>query len=152
MNKPKGVYLVAIWIFFGFGSLFLLPALRVSLPKIIESQQTIQLISMASMVLLLYLVVGVSLVKIIPRNITIALFSIASLYQIYGIASYLLFGGMTETAIKVIAFKAFLIVPTVWSVYYLVSKGFQKKANEFLKSKKELASQKFANKQLSKNI
>jgi len=149
MDKPKGVYLVAAWIFLGLGSFTLTPALRVYLPQYLESPQ---LIAMASMLFLFYLIIGVSLVKPLPRIITVFVFSAGVVFHLIGLFSYLIFGDFTEKAITIMLFKTAVIVPSAWCVYYLTSKKFKQKAECFLNYKKELVAIKFSNKQLSKKI
>lgn len=152
MKRPKGVYFVAVWLFWGVFGSFLNSASRSFLPKIIEDPKTIQIFQMLLMMFIIYLMVGVIRLKPTQRIISIIIMSLVSIFQLYAITTYLLLDHYSNKTIFIICWKLYLILPSVIAIIYLNRKEFREYAKEFLKIKKTENMQKFVQKKSQKNF
>ncbi len=152
MKRPFDVYLVAFWFFLGIISLTWSSMSRALLPKLIEDQTTVQLINVSVFVFLIYVIAGIIQVKFPQRIISITIFSIVSLYQAFAIITFLLVPEIEKKHIIIIFYKAFIVIPSVACVVYLLRQKFREYAKEYLGWKKQDAMHKYVQKQAMKNI
>ena len=146
MKRPFGVYLVAFWFFLGIFSFTWSSMSRVLLPKLIENQTIVQLITVSVFIFFMYVIVGIIQVKFPQRIMAIGVFLLVSLYQTFAIISFLLVPVIEKKHIFIISYKAFIVVPSVVCVVYLLRRKFRAYAKEYLEWKKQNAMYKYVQK------
>jgi len=145
VKRPRGVYPVAFWFYFGIAGLIWNPISKVVLPKTIQNQDIITAIKTTVLIGVLLVIIGIIQVKKISRNIALALFGLLSVYQVYAIVAFLILGPVES---KVIGYKLLLTVPSICCVIYLLLPSFRIRAKEFLVYKEEEAERKRILKQM----
>ncbi|MDH3974834.1 MAG: hypothetical protein OEV42_11195 [Deltaproteobacteria bacterium] len=148
MKRPKGVYLVAVWLFLGAFGLSINPVLRILLLGMIENPKTIQIIQTLLLVFIIYLIIGIIKLKPTPTQIIISsiIMSLVSIYQLYAIITFLMFVDVSKKTLIITCWKLFLIISSIAAIIYLNRKNFREYAKEFLAENNQAAMLKFIQK------
>lgn len=148
MKRPFGVYLVAIWFLFGFGSFTWTPITRTYLPKLINDPKIIQLIATVGLFFIIYNIVGIIRMRSVPLMITAVIFIMLSVSHIVTSLMYIASGNYSN--INIILFKLSLLLFSIISVIYLLRPSFRIFQKKYVEEKRQEAHAKWVQKNAAK--
>ncbi len=135
MSRPKGIYLVLIWFFISV-TRQMNPLLQIVKNHNLNNEALPPWVSLVLLGLLIFLIivmVGLFKLEKISRWITIIFFGISTIIPIINMA-------LSDYNIKLKLFIFIAIIcfiPNILSIWYLLSKGFMKKSEDFKKEKEK---------------
>lgn len=142
--KPWGIYLVAIWCFFGIGG-FTNPLFKSLMLRAQDSSQLVALIAFLYIGVLLGLIVGTLKMNRFWLISCAVLVGLIGIFQLITIGTFILAGQMT---IQILSIKLFYAIPSFICAWYCARPSLLELASNYTTYKKQLAMQKYVKKQL----
>jgi len=144
VNKPWGIYLVAVWCFFGIGG-FTNPLFKSLISSAQDSPQLVPVIGLLYIGGLLGLIVGTLKLNRFWLVLCALLMGLIGVFQLLSIVTFVLVGQVT---IPMLVIKIFYAVPSCACAWYCARPSFLNMASNYTVYKKQVAMQKHVQKQL----
>ena len=152
MKRPYGIYLVAIWFFFGFGIFILSRFNPETSSRLIDNKDISTAISVAGLLVLIYVIVGLIQVKLQQRIIAIIINTILTIYYFLDIISLLLVNHSIDGIFPLfnlsitpyLCMDVLIVGFSLTCNIYLLKSNFRQYAEKYLEFKKQEYMQKYS--------
>ena len=135
MSRPKGIYLILIWFFISV-TRQMNPLLQMVKNHNLNNEALppwFSLVLLSLFIFLIVIMVGLFKLEKISRRVAIIFFGIFTIIPIINMA----LSDYKLNITVIILASIFYIVPNILSIWYLLSKGFIKKSEDFKKEKEK---------------